>query len=699
MKKLIYTGALWLLALLLAGGCSSEELSGGEIADGDSGFVPVAFQLQPEALQLVVNAEDGSGEARLVTRAESGDAIINNLTVLQFNWDQSTDGGDGSGAVCVTSRYLRAPEPEEGTENTYSIGLRASSKSNQYLIFIANAGSVFQQYEGKTLSDFRKETVELNQKTTSGDNVLMIGAVHKPVTSIPNTENPYPLTLKRLVARIHFRWEARPTVTNTTFTPSVLQLKNVPKVLRYIDGAEVAPAVYPEKIAENFKNYTAIVDRIDEGFTWYIPLNRRSATGSGTSAWEKTGENAPDNYCTYIELAGVYTTPNMPDQLATYRFYIGGNLTNDYNIYQNYAYEMNAVITGVNTFDKRVTRKNFSYYQSANSFLIAPEKDNELSFSPYNAPGMDVAGTDVIFHNQLIEDRYSRIFDVKLIWQTSADLVTVTHGQGMINIKPNETETSGNALIGAYDEAGNILWSWHIWVTPYAGIVNDNETNVLVGSLQSYNNQTWMDRNLGTLNTLTTAVPELMYQWGRKDPFLKDNMYTAEGSSFSFSTSTIPIDPFISSVKTPTIFYTRSNAGSWYGDAGETEGLWQDNIKTVFDPCPYGWRVPQNGSWNGFKQNVNFFTWWYDKYSEYTGEGVRAIYRLGGRIQYAGGSLQPLKTYGYLWSSTRVDGTDNAYSLYYESKSTSGNLSNGIVDPNRLQSQAYGFSVRCVKIK
>lgn len=693
MNKILYTGII--LALLFSVGCSQEEVGTGR----EEGVVVQNFRLCPEPVQIVVSS-DKEGESRLSTRAEvENDALINNLTVLQFDWDQETEGIDNNGvAKCVTSRYLRAPEPKEGTEDVYSIGLRARDKQTQYLIFIANAGSVFQQYEGKTLADFRKETVSLNQKTTSSDNVLMIGAVRVPVTATENPE-PHSLTLKRLVARIRFSWQAKPTVTNTTFTPSVLQLKNVPKTLVYIDGAEGASSDYPEKTAENFRDYTPIVDRIEEGFTWYIPLNRRSGKGSATSVWEKNGENAPDDFCTYIELAGVYRTPNMPDQLATYRFYVGGNQTNDYNVYQNHDYEVKAEITGVNTFDKRVTSQNFSYYKTANSFLIAPEKGELLSFSPYDAPGTDVNGTDIVYKEQLIEGRYSKVDAVKLIWQTSDNLITVSHGQGMISVKPNEAGTSGNALIGAYDEAGDMLWSWHIWVTPYAGIVNDNETNVLVGTLHTYNNQVWMDRNLGALNTLTTAVPELMYQWGRKDPFLKDQMYTADGSSFSFSTNAIPVDPFLSSIKAPTTFYTRSNAGSWYGDAGQIEGLWQDNIKTVFDPCPYGWRVPQNGSWNGFKQNVNFFTWYFDRYSEYTGAGQKVIYRLGGKIQYGDGSLQPLRTYGYLWSSTRAEGTDNAYSLYHESKPASGNLSNGVVDPNRLQSQAFGFSVRCVKIK
>lgn len=693
MNKLLYTGIM--LVLLLTGGCSQEEVGAGR----EDGVSVQHFRLRPEPVQIVINS-DKEGESWLTTRAAvDEDALINNLTVLQFDWDKSTEGGDGATAKCVTSRYLRAPEPKESTEDVYSVGLRAREKSSQYLIFIANAGSVFQQYEGKTLGDFRKETVSLNQQTTSGDNVLMIGATHVAVTTTENSTS-HALTLKRLVARVRFSWVAKPTVTNTTFTPSVLQLKNVPKTLVYIDGVETAPSDYPEKTAENFRDYTSIVDRIEDGFTWYIPMNRRSSQGKATSVWEKNSDNAPDKFCTYIELAGVYRTPNMPDQLATYSFYVGRNLTDDYNVYQNYDYEVKAEITGVNTFDERVTSKNFNYYNTANSFMVSPEKDQMVSFSPYDAPGVDVGGTGITYHDQLIEDRYSKIADVRLIWQTSENLVTVSHGQGMINVMPNDAGLSGNALIGAYDDADNILWSWHIWVTDYAAIINDNETNVLVGSRQTYNNQIWMDRNLGALNTLTAAVPELMYQWGRKDPFLKNNMFTASGSPFSFSTNAIPVDPFISSVKAPTTFYTRSNAGSWYGDVGQIEGLWQDNVKTVFDPCPYGWRVPQNGSWNGFKQNENFFTWNIDRYSSYnTDSGEKVIFRLGGNLQYSDGSLQPLRTYGYLWSSTASSGTDNAYSLYYESKSASGNQSAGVVDPNRLYSQAYGFSVRCVKLK
>lgn len=71
-------------------------------------------------------------------------------------------------------------------------------------------------------------------------------------------------------------------------------------------------------------------------------------------------------------------------------------------------------------------------------------------------------------------------------------------------------EQQGNALISVCDGEGKILWSWHIWVTDEP--VGTSEGNDL----------RWMDRNLGALNNDPDDVANrgMLYQWGRKDPFL-----------------------------------------------------------------------------------------------------------------------------------------------------------------------------------
>jgi len=71
-------------------------------------------------------------------------------------------------------------------------------------------------------------------------------------------------------------------------------------------------------------------------------------------------------------------------------------------------------------------------------------------------------------------------------------------------------EVEGNAVICVRNAEGQILWSWHIWVTDSP-----------VGTSQG-NGLDWMDRNLGALNNEPGNIANrgMLYQWGRKDPFL-----------------------------------------------------------------------------------------------------------------------------------------------------------------------------------
>ena len=68
----------------------------------------------------------------------------------------------------------------------------------------------------------------------------------------------------------------------------------------------------------------------------------------------------------------------------------------------------------------------------------------------------------------------------------------------------------GNAVICVRSGDGEILWSWHIWVS-----------DAMVGTSQG-NGLEWMDRNLGALNNNPDDISNrgMLYQWGRKDPFL-----------------------------------------------------------------------------------------------------------------------------------------------------------------------------------
>ena len=165
------------------------------------------------------------------------------------------------------------------------------------------------------------------------------------------------------------------------------------------------------------------------------------------------------------------------------------------------------------------------------------------------------------------------------------------------------TITPANVIIAAYDDeacAGKILWSWHIWLT-------DKPVDTAVG------NATWMDRNLGAVCPNIEADPRsigLFYQWGRKDPMRTISTYemgdfiatfpafTVDEVNVSAETGTIA-----ASIENPMPFINTYPGGSgpkdWVFDKGNTD-RWMDAEKTMFDPCPAGYKVPSSAQMIAF---------------------------------------------------------------------------------------------------
>lgn len=144
------------------------------------------------------------------------------------------------------------------------------------------------------------------------------------------------------------------------------------------------------------------------------------------------------------------------------------------------------------------------------------------------------------------------VSSVEVLWESfgtdvaprEGDLIaSVVYNDGIIRFSTGEEFRKGNAVIAAEDASGAILWSWHIWLT-------DKPED------QVYNNGagTMMDRNLGA----TSAAPGdagslgLLYQWGRKDPFLGSSSISEEieaASSIKWP------EPVVSTSSTGTIAY------------------------------------------------------------------------------------------------------------------------------------------------
>lgn len=160
---------------------------------------------------------------------------------------------------------------------------------------------------------------------------------------------------------------------------------------------------------------------------------------------------------------------------------------------------------------------------------------------------------------------------------------SVCYKNGYIAFKTPSSFTDGNALIAAKDASGNILWSWHIWMTatPPKGQVYYNNAG------------TMMDTNLGGGSTSRFG---LLYQWGRKDPFL---------GAYSEATITWPrgrvSDAECGTIEWATahptdfIMHNDTNKDWYYTGSSRNENERWKSVKTIYDPCPAGWRVPIGG--------------------------------------------------------------------------------------------------------
>lgn len=282
-----------------------------------------------------------------------------------------------------------------------------------------------------------------------------------------------------------------------------------------------------------------------------------------------------------------------------------------------------------------------------------------------------------------------------LLWQDAPALLSdVRLEEGRVHFTAGEGQ--GNALIAVRDADGRILWSWHIWVTDYDPSSQAPKLNGL----------SWMTRNLGALSDdydETGSAKGFVYQWGRKDPFpsgagwndLNDiTVYDASGTAatdlFANEQETAS-NNLQNAVEHPTTFYYGTRIGDDYYDWLTADGtaknnrLWEtaaDGGKTLFDPCPPGWRVPRNGSWKGVNE-ANFI---YDEAAFGRRHALLGYYPAAGNRGAASGTWSFVGGQASYWTSTA---TQEQYSYIL-------NFLAAYLNPQSSSNRAAGCSVRCV---
>ena len=217
---------------------------------------------------------------------------------------------------------------------------------------------------------------------------------------------------------------------------------------------------------------------------------------------------------------------------------------------------------------------------------------------------------------------------VSVLWQqeegsTLTDLTAtnttngpIVNGELKIDRKLQEGKTiitvplsgkKGNAVIALRSVLTGtpVVWSFHIWVS---------EINDVACSTSSMGSYSLLDRNIGATSTDGTLNSfGVNYQWGRKDPFprllVAQGGTSVEGDALKTAerTSSVTLNYSIQNPDTR-VTYTSANGAKWLPTS--VNGLWgyagvhgsssdalkvKSTVKTVYDPCPAGYKVPALG--------------------------------------------------------------------------------------------------------
>lgn len=707
MKNVFWLSALIILSAIF-GSCSKDDDEQTTIPEGEKTSVSVSLNIAP------VNA--------MGTNVNDSRTSIENFWLLEFD-----EQGRNVAVVKELRFNINSPEAVE-----------LVAGSNMKLVVVANVDkSIVFQLGKQTYENFKNAiyTIPVN----SSNSIPLVGEQTVSITKENQTLDA--ITLTRIAAELKF------TVANNSsdFKIISMSLKNLYKMY-YISKGEISQG--------NIADYSETPCTIgEESYTYYIAENLMG-TNSGIASDK---DKVTDKLATYIEIVGERMSEGNKE-VATFKMFIGEN-AKDFNVKRNYAYNYDIDLDLADVNDKRIITEKIpleGLAAEANCYMLIPNSEHELLIPVKRVNtfwGSEEGGfkTDKMLNDGNNQGKVTKWIARIITKDSPKELLTFTNKQGTtandyIGIKALGNE--GNVLIGIFDategepsQDAKPLWSWHIWITNYnpggdingtipAISQNPGKTEVTGGYVYRFggidNNQTqdgstqaMMDRNLGALSASPedgTKTIGMYYQYGRKDPFMTEWDKISElgtsslgGKVYSINIKTEqgPVSKE-NAVQNPNIYFTGDPNNFSQKDwlitgSGNTE-LWykksDEKVKTLYDPCPAGWRVP-------YKANT---------YTELNGENVgdgiylcpsnsiKIFYPFSGHLnaingQYPGGSLFDYKATQNGWLASYTDNPSNANSYYIFSAALVDEY-DGPYFPIRTadaDGKYLGYNVRCVK--
>ena len=774
---------------MLAAACSplDKDLPG---LDPESGRPTV-----PVSLSLAIAPEVSATKADHEPDAEGydTDAAVKTLLVMQFEWQ---DAVNRDAALLISQQFVEYGNP---------VALVASEARNTVMV-VANTWGKAPVAIGTPLGTFLagqnyNQLTGMDELTGKGIWYSPNGGTDRYLRMSASLELPDgvsggtvgPFYLRRNCAKVVIH------VRNTSADPDKVtidkvQLCDVNRKYYYVMNypgfsdpySHVVPCRYDEAEQDFPEAYNASGDT--QTYTYYVPVNLRGTVANATQR-EKNAHavQGATRFC-------IYATYGAPARNLTYTYYLGANLTSDYNLEPNKKYEYTIDINGKGdpATDSRIEDADeIRFTVDANSYMLKPPSRSGTStvFSVpvrraavfWNQPGtnMGAFGAATTEEYELLEDTSWEAF---IVWNEVKDgeghpvpdseLLAGSHDDGngkyvaagrgfdpsgtadpFIRIRVR-SDMRGNALVAIRKTSSptlnDILWSWHLWITdydPYVQWTRESGTYVYavpggqihrfadkagtpLWATDAYADAFMMDRNLGARVAVPTGESDASsalgcyYQFGRKDPFPADGTIASIGSDMTGAPGEGTIKRNIRySIHHPETFI---NGGGNNWTTYETEGAilgsqnayWLDPGrdahsddpseaafdhceagKSIYDPCPYGWRIPAMKVWSDFTTATVQWTTNPVKALYYYPEGYDPSAPKGSLFFPKTGYRRPSRQdsgggYGYYWTD---DPGSAAYARSFRFYSSAGTVLTAVGISNDYRSN--GFPVRCIRLR
>ena len=197
-----------------------------------------------------------------------------------------------------------------------------------------------------------------------------------------------------------------------------------------------------------------------------------------------------------------------------------------------------------------------------------------------------------------------------------------------------------------------------------------------------------------------------LYQWGRKyGQGYEGSLHNGISTAIIRTYSDASVPSIVSGPVSLSVGQSESNSNKFYtSDSSphnwvtpQNDALWnigtEDNpVKTEYDPCPDGWRVPTSAELSNLISNYSSWTtndeqygYWFSGSASYSASVSRIFFPAAGN-RSDGGSAYSRGHIGLYWSSRPR--YERAYFL---------DFNNGSVFLNYYYYRANGYSVRCVR--